>query len=337
MVFMNRVLFLIFTFLLFSGCGDGRVDLPQHSASTTIKPYFSLTNTNYNKGGGVDDLIIQEISQAKKSIKLAIYGFSNDRIRDAVLNAHKRGIDTKVVTDDKRANSENILMLKEAGIDLVDDENPYALMHNKFLVIDENVVWTGSANYSYYAFYKNNENLVKFTSSKIAKVYLEEFDELYNHKNEAGAYISDNLEIYFSPEDDFEQRLLELIANADESIDFLAFAFTNEKISDALKEKYDVGVKIRGVFDQEQNDGFLKRYTKYPTLLAYNIDVKLDGNTQTMHDKVFIIDQKTVVTGSYNFTVKANDDNSENIIVVHNKEFASRYEDEFKEIFALGN
>ena len=332
---MNKTLFSLLISILLIGCGDVRRELPKYIASTTIKPYFSLTNANYNKGGGVDELIIQEINQAKISIRLAIYGFSNDRIRDAVLNAHKRGVDTKVATDDKRANSENILMLKSAGIDVVDDKNPSALMHHKFLVIDENVVWSGSAIYSYYAFYKNNENLVKFTSSKIAEVYLEEFDELYNHKNKEGAYVSDNLEIYFSPEDDFEQRLLGLIENAKESIDFLAFAFTNKKISDALKEQHDKGVVIRGVFDKEQHEGFLKRYSKFDTLLSHKIDVKLDGNKQTMHNKVFIIDHKTVVTGSYNFTVKANEDNSENAIVVHNREFASRYKDEFEEIFAL--
>ena len=333
---MKHLLFSILTFILILGCGGGRKEMAAYIGTTSIKPYFSLTGSNYNRGGGVDELIISEIEDAKKSIRLAIYGFSNDRIRDAILNAHKRGVDTKVVTDDKRANNENIRLLKSAGIDVVDDQNPYALMHHKFLVIDENVVWSGSANYSYYAFYKNNENLVKFTSSKIAKVYLEEFDELYHHKNVEGAYVSDNLEIYFSPEDDFEQRLLSLIENAKESIDFLAFAFTNKKISDALKERFNKGVTIRGVFDKEQHEGFLKRYSKYDTLLSHQIDVKLDGNRQTMHNKVFIIDHKTVITGSYNFTIKANEDNNENAIVVHNSEFASRYEDEFEEIFALG-
>jgi len=65
------------------------------------------------------------------------------------------------------------------------------------------------------------------------------------------------------------------------------------------------------------------------------IDVKLDGNKQTMHNKVFIIDNKIVITGSYNFTEKANEQNNENAIVVHNEEFASRYEDEFEEIYSI--
>ncbi len=336
---MRGFLSSIFVFLLLAGCSSTR----ENSTTTLktedliIKPYFSLTNSNFNKGGGVDDILIDEITNAKKNIYLAIYGFSNDRIRDAIIVAFKKGVDTKIVTDDSQLDSENITILRDEGIEIIDDKNPYALMHHKFLIIDESVVWSGSANYSYYAFYKNNENLVKIKSQKIAKVYLDEFKELYDHKDIEGAYISSSLEIYFSPEDDFEQRLLELIENAKESIDFLAFAFTNKNLSDALKMKFDQGVKIRGVFDKKQNDGFLKKYSKYNTLLAHKIDVKLDGNRQTMHNKIFIIDKKTVVTGSYNFTIKANEENNENAIIVHNREFASRYESEFEDIFSLAN
>jgi phosphatidylserine/phosphatidylglycerophosphate/cardiolipin synthase-like enzyme len=86
------------------------------------------------------------------------------------------------------------------------------------------------------------------------------------------------------------------------------------------------------VFDKRWNSN---QYSKYNEMLSNGLNVKLDGNKQTMHNKVFIIDDKTVVTGSYNFTEKANEKNNENAIVVHNEEFASRYEDEFEEIFTL--
>ena len=335
---MKKTLLLILCTFIFTSCStfSKDVETSKQTSSITIKPYFSQTNSNYNNGGGVDDIIVQEIKNAKKSLKLAIYGFTNDRIRDALIEVHKKGIDVKIITDDSKIDSEDISVIKQAGIQVLDDKDKNALMHHKFLIIDENVVWSGSANYGYYAFYKNNENLVKFTSKKVAEVYLDEFEELKNGKNYEGAYVGENLEIYFSPEDDFEQRLLQLIEKARESIDFLTFAFTNENISNALKQKHDNGVKIRGVFDKKQNDGFLKKYSKYNTLFEHGIDVKLDGNKQTMHNKVFIIDKKTVITGSYNFTVKANDDNNENSIVVHNGEFASRYLDEFEEIFYLG-
>ncbi len=333
MVLVKIALFFIVALLI--GCGSIRDNTPivKTVDGISIKPYFSLTQSNYKDGGGVDELIIDDINSAQKTIRLAIYGFSNDKIRDAILEAYKRGVDTIIVTDDKRVNQENIQILKSEGITIIDDQNPSALMHHKFLVIDGNIVWSGSANYNYYSFYKNNENLVKFKSSKVAKVYLEEFGELYTHVDKEGAYVSDTLEIYFSPEDDFEQRLLSLMESAKKSIDFLAFAFTSKPLADALKKKFENGIKIRGVYDKRWNSS--SKYSTYNSLLSYGLNVKLDGNNQTLHDKIFIIDDKTVVTGSYNFTNKANEANNENAIVVHNSEFASRYEDEFEDIYAI--
>ncbi len=334
---MKKLFLTIFFIFIFTSCSTNSRNIKQNqSDAITIKPYFSQTNSNFNDGGGVDDLLVKEIKNAKKSLYLAIYGFTNDRLRDALIEAYKNGIDIIIVTDDTKMASEDMSVIKNSGIKVISDESPNSLMHHKFLVIDESVVWTGSANYSYYAFYKNNENLVKLTSSKIAKVYLDEFDELLKGVDKEGAYVSEKLEIYFSPEDDFEQRLLQLLDDASQSIDFLAFAFTNDNIALALIEKHKQGLEVRGVFDKKQNDGFLKKYSKYSKLLSNSLDVKLDGNRQTMHNKVFIIDKKTVITGSYNFTIKANEDNNENSIVVHNKEFASRYTQEFEEIFSLG-
>ncbi len=297
-----------------------------------INAYFSQTTCKYSKGGGIDGLLITDIKQAKKQIDIAIYALSNDRIRDALIFAHKKGVDIRIVTDDYELFKDDMKVLKNNGIFVISDEDTRALMHDKFMIIDQKVVWTGSCNYSYYAFYCNNENLVKITSSKIAKVYEDEFEELLQKKYKEKAYISDVLEIYFSPEDDFEQRLLSLIDNAKESIDFLAFAFTNQAIADALLQKQAQGIIVKGVFDKKQNS--YQKSSKYDYLLKEGLTVKLDGNKFTLHDKVFIIDHHIVVTGSYNFTIKANDTNNENSIVVNNIEFAQRYEEEFQKIYA---
>jgi phosphatidylserine/phosphatidylglycerophosphate/cardiolipin synthase-like enzyme len=329
---MKKYLFIL---LLLIGCGDtNRVG---SNSTNSIIPLFSFTGSNYNDQNGMEQLIISDIKSAKKSIKLAIYGFTNDNLRDTLIQAHNNGIDVKIATDDSKFDSEDITVIKNAGIPVISDEKSSALMHHKFLVIDSSIVWTGSANYTYYSFYKNNENIVKIVDANVAYAYTQEFYELVNHQDKKGAYISEKIEVYFSPEDDFEQRLLELVEGAKESIQFLAFAFTNKNLSDALIQKYQEGVSISGVFDKKQDSGFLKRYSKYTTLLQNGLNVKLDGNRQTMHNKVFIIDSKTVVTGSYNFTIKANNENNENILVIHNKEFANRYIKEFNEIYDLAN
>jgi len=333
---MLKNLFYIPVLLFFLACG-GEISSNKAyfggsiSDGITINAYFSQTSGNYRLGGGIDDLLIENINKADYEILLAIYALSNDRIRDALVSAYHRGIRVLVYTDEGEFFDEDIKVLKEAGIAVLSDEDPSALMHNKFMIIDKEIVWTGSCNYSYYAFYRNNENLVKIKGNKIAAVYREQFFELWEGKYIEKAYVSEVLEIYFSPEDDFEQRLLALIAQAKSEISFLAFAFTNKTIAEALIAKQHSGVRVRGVIDEKQNS--YQSSSQYNYLKSQGIDVRLDGNKFTLHDKIMIIDE-TVITGSYNFTQKANDTNNENSIVVHNGKFKALYAEEFEKIYA---
>ncbi|RUM64509.1 MAG: hypothetical protein DSZ05_07470 [Sulfurospirillum sp.] len=194
----------LFLLLLLTGCGhinrENDNNPPPASSQTDgirIHPYFSQTSGNYRQGGGIDALLIDDINGAKEEILVAIYALTNDRIRDALIDAHRRGVNVEVYTDDGELFSDDMKLLKESGIPVLSDEDPSALMHDKFTVIDQKIVWSGSCNYTYYAFYRNNENLVKITGSKIAKVYREEFFELWNHQLVENAYVSDILEIYF--------------------------------------------------------------------------------------------------------------------------------------------
>lgn len=336
---MIKKVFFFFLLLFFStGCGEISTYPSQNSNLTedtlTINAYFSQTSGNYNLGGGMDEYLINDILNAKSSINLAIYSLTNDRIRDALIKAHQKGVDVKIFTDDREFFKDDMKVLKSAGIFVANDENTNALMHNKFMIIDKKRVWSGSCNYTYYAFYRNNENLVKMNGFKIAEVYEEQFRELLEGTYVEKAYVSDGIEIYFSPEDDFQQRLLSLIEGARYKIDFLAFAFTDKSVADAIIKKAASGVTVRGVMDEKQNAYQSSSVFKY--LKSSGISVKLDKNKFTMHDKVFIIDD-TVVTGSYNFTKKANDTNNENSIVVHNADFSKLYEREFKKIYEKAN
>ncbi len=326
--------------LFYTGCGK-TVRLPDQTlppaetlpeqSGIKINVFFSQTSGNYHNGGGIDDLLIESIDHAKEEILIAIYALTNDRIRDAIVKAYERGVRVQLFTDDGALFSDDIKYLTQKGIIVKSDEDPSALMHDKFTVIDNKIVWTGSCNYTYYAFYRNNENLVKITGTKIAEVYRKEFQEMWNDTLLTKPYRSDTIEVYFSPEDDFETRLLELITHAKKEIRFLAFAFTDEEVAQALVQKAREGVIVQGVFDEKQNS--YQKSSQYNYLKQNGIDVRLDGNKFTLHDKVMIIDD-TVVTGSYNFTQKANDTNNENVVVVHNEAFKTRFMKEFSKIYA---
>ena len=315
---------------LFIGCGVDvqKATLPS-SDNVYLRAFFSYNDGDSSRYG-IDDRMIEDISNATESIKVAIYNLTSDEIRDALIDAYSAGVDVSVYTDDSNKDDEDIIMLKNSGIPVYDDHNKYALMHDKFMVIDNKIVWSGSTNYTEQSFYKNYENAVRIVDHGVANFYAQEFLEMISDTLIPKPYISPKLEIYFSPEDNFRERLLTLINKATTSIHFMIYSFTNKEIADALINAQDRGVEVEGVFDKSWSSN---RYSKDEYLEDAGIDIKYDGNPYTLHDKVMIIDDEIVVTGSYNFTNSANDKNEENSLIIKDISIANKYENEFDKIY----
>jgi phosphatidylserine/phosphatidylglycerophosphate/cardiolipin synthase-like enzyme len=67
---------------------------------------------------------------------------------------------------------------------------------------------------------------------------------------------------------------------------------------------------------------------------AAGLDVWLDGNPYLMHHKVFVLDGATVIFGSFNFSVSAQQDNDENLLIVDDAFLAQQFESEFAKVYA---
>jgi len=312
------------------------ISTPKIDTSKKIKIYFSKTKGA--KSGGVDEKIISDIKSAKYSIYLAMYEFTNDDIEQALVNAYDKGVDVEVVTDDKQHQNVDVNLydeLEQEGIRVEDDEGfGKGLMHNKILVIDKAISWSGSANFTNASFYGNWENFVRCTDADVVSKYREQIDELLNQEELAGALKKDHLSLYFSPEDKFKSsKLLSLIDSAKSSINFMVFLLNDKDIKDALIRAKNRGVDIHGIFDNKQTS-FQSRYTQYNNLKDANIDVKKVGDSwHKLHNKVMIIDKHIVVTGSYNFSYSSEDKNNENSLVIDNKNIAKQYTDKFEEVY----
>jgi len=139
------------------------------------------------------------------------------------------------------------------------------------------------------------------------------------------------VENYFASEDDPSVRLVQLIQGARQKIDFMAFSFTRESIGAATMERAKAGVKVRGVFE---TTGSLTRYSEYPAMKKAGLEVYQDGNPYVMHHKVFVIDDRITVFGSYNFTDSASRANDENMVVVDDPAFASAFTAEVDRVVA---
>ena len=121
-----------------------------------------------------------------------------------------------------------------------------------------------------------------------------------------------------------------LLTNAEESIYFLAFSFTSNELGTVVRQKYDAGLDVKGVMDEEQvksNTG-----TEFDPFRQKGVDVLIDGNEGQMHHKLFIIDEKIVAFGSYNFSRGAEENNDENLIIIYNADIAEQFVHEFERV-----
>lgn len=269
-------------------------------------------------------ILENNIKSANSSVYCAFYDLNLRNVINA-LAVKSRIIDVKIVIDD----SNNKGQIKGDGVRM---DNEKALMHNKFCVIDDSIVLTGSFNPTDNDNNYNNNNLVVIHSQILPKNYKDEFDELWSLKFGEGnnvkhpvLYLNDiKIENFFCPDDKCSMRIVDLIKNAKSSIYFMSFAFTNEEIADVLIRKDDI--EIRGIFDAQQS---FNKYSQFKRLNEFGVNVKKDTSKYKMHHKVFIIDNETVVTGSFNPTLSADTKNDENLIVIHDKKIAESFLDEF--------
>ncbi len=127
-------------------------------------------------------LVLKTINSAKSSICMATYSFTSKPIAQALINAKNRGVKIKIVSDQKGNSGKYTAttFLANQGLDVRLNGN-YAIMHNKFIVVDNQTLETGSFNYTDAAVKKNAENvIVMWNYPDVASRYANECNRLYN-------------------------------------------------------------------------------------------------------------------------------------------------------------
>jgi phosphatidylserine/phosphatidylglycerophosphate/cardiolipin synthase-like enzyme len=139
------------------------------------------------------------------------------------------------------------------------------------------------------------------------------------------------IHVLFAAEDEVASQLVPLIESAQSSIRFMAFSFTRDDLEAAVLARARAGVDVKGVFETRGSE---TEYSAMPALYCAGVPVRQDGNPRTFHHKVFVIDDQTVVTGSFNFSNNADQSNDENVVIVANSDIAARYLQEFERRWA---
>lgn len=144
-----------------------------------------------------------------------------------------------------------------------------------------------------------------------------------------------SIRAYFCPTDPCLDELVNQMDQTTTTLDILAYAFTHNDIADAVLAAQQRGVRIRIVFDRGQA---ANAYSVDENLENAGIELKRHSppGRGILHDKVMILDRKTVITGSFNFTKNAAENNNENLLIIHDPTLAAAYQTEFETIWNAG-
>lgn len=128
--------------------------------------------------------------------------------------------------------------------------------------------------------------------------------------------------VYFSPHGGATEALVEELGRVKASILVQAYSFTSAPIAQALKDAHLRGVKVHVVLDKSQRG---EKYTSATFLTRSGIPVWIDASHAIAHNKVMVLDDETVVTGSFNFTKAAEQSNAENMLILKDKALSAVY------------
>jgi phosphatidylserine/phosphatidylglycerophosphate/cardiolipin synthase-like enzyme len=128
--------------------------------------------------------------------------------------------------------------------------------------------------------------------------------------------------VFFSPIGGCTDAIIDTISKAKSEILVQAYIFTSEPIAKALLSAHKRGAKVLVILDKSQKSG---GYSAVTFFANQDIPAYIDSSHAIAHDKVMIIDQETIITGSFNFTKSAESKNAENLLIIRSSELAGLY------------
>lgn len=155
--------------------------------------------------------------------------------------------------------------------------------------------------------------IMAILSSSMTSLLLESF---------IGTANAATMQVCFTPGEDCQGLIASQIDKAKSKIYVQAYHLTNKAIITALKQAQYKGVTILLIVDKQAKKEAIN-------LLDEGFNVMIDRKPRIAHNKVMIIDDKTVITGSFNFTAAAQKSNAENVIIIEDSKIAGLYEDNF--------
>lgn len=261
--------------------------------------------------------LVALIDGAEEEVLVSSFGFNLHSVLSALERARSRGVRVILAADARAAG--HLRRFDPGEIRLAGGSG---LMHKKFGVVDRKTAWLGSFNLTCGAAYRHDEDLVVFHSPLVAGYLCGVFSALTGERPPPEPLFKEkqgfSLAVYVTPH--CRPALEEALAAAREEIFFSQYVFTDPVIRDILAGKARAGLEVNGILER----GMRFNRETFSVLEAAGARPAWDRNHDLNHHKLFVIDRRTVVTGSYNPS-RAAVRNREIIAVIDHPETAAYY------------
>ncbi len=306
----------------------------------------------------IPKMIIREVERSRDKIDVMMFKFNYRPLADALVEAKQRGVLVRVLVD-KRSLDMKIDQLDMSvpdylasrGIDVYVYNDVPNILHYKFVIIDDDVVLTGSQNFAQKDIENNQEVFMKVNCD--GRPFSNQFNLLLQ-ENKVSHYavnLSNGGQIpppctlkrastdekhtltgrveymAFSPENSARPLVIQAIDDAREKIDIMEFSLSDIKIVEALVRAVKRGVSVKVITDVSGGDlcGYLQ---------SEGAECRLyDKRNALMHHKTIMIDNDVVFTGSLNMSRKSLEKDREFFMLIKSQALHDVFSDEFERMY----
>lgn len=140
----------------------------------------SVAEAYFSPGEECPSAILRMLRSARRSVSVCVFTITDDRIADALIEIHRKGVSVQIITDNEKADDlgSDVGRLEQAGIPLRVDRSPFH-MHHKFAIVDGCTLLTGSYNWTRGAARDNEENFVVTDDPRLVTQFIEAFGRLW--------------------------------------------------------------------------------------------------------------------------------------------------------------
>ncbi|EMY78849.1 PLD-like domain protein [Leptospira weilii serovar Ranarum str. ICFT] len=301
-----------------------------------VETYFSYPGRYVPtfKKRNVRDTILGLMENAEFSIDLWIYSFEDSEIMDVLKKANARGVTIRIVADPEKDYPDE---LKNLGMFRRWERS--GLQHSKILIVDRKKVFLGSGNFTWYGLENDLNGYVSF------ELFDSEIKDFYSFLEEDMGIPSLNIppfQFYISPEKGrlIQNLILREVDRAQNDILYLIFDHFDSVLTSRFVLADHRGVNVNGIYDSpvDQEGKVLADVLKNPVSTIAG-----DGNEEViatdsfgkgglLHHKTMIVDGKTLISGSYNFSISARDNNREILFKTNDPFLVDAYTKEWERV-----